>query len=101
MSRSRLEQETIIVFNEAEDVAEVYTHKKSWIKKLDKMCEEFSEFVKPKLKDDYSKTYYIDKKLISIRKPRVYSQEAKKKLKQLATNLNKKTSKNKKWVLMV
>ena len=95
MSRPRSERETIIWFNEAEDVAEVYTHKKSWIKKLDKMCEEFPEHVKPKLKDEYSKTYYIDKKLISIRQPRVYSQEAKKKLKQLATNLNKKHQKTK------
>lgn len=96
MSRSRLEQETIIVFNEAEEEAEVYTHKKSWIKKLDQMCKDFPSQVRKKLFDDYSKTYYVSKKLISIRIPRVYSQETKKKLKQLATNLNKKTSKNKK-----
>ena len=94
MSRSRLEQETIILFNEAEDIAEIYTHKKSWITKLDKMCEEFPEFVKPKLKDDYSKTYYIDKKLISIRQPKIYSQEAKRKLAKMASNLKKRTRKS-------
>ena len=88
MSRSRLEQETIILFNEAEDIAEIYTHKKSWITKLDKMCEEFPEFVKPKLKDDYSKTYYVPKKLISIRKPIVLTDCQKKERAKRIKNAN-------------
>jgi len=88
MSRSRLEQETIILFNEAEDVAEVYTHKKSWIKKLDQMCKEFPNQVWLKLFDDYSKTYYVSKKLISVRKPIVLTDKQKKERAKRIKNAN-------------
>lgn len=88
MSRSRLEQETIIIFNEAEDVAEIYTHKKSWIKKLGRMCKDFPSQVKIKLFDDYSKTYYVPKKLVNIRKPIVLTDKQKKERAKRIKNAN-------------
>jgi hypothetical protein len=52
---TNLERETIILFNEAEDTAEVYTHNKSMIKKLDAMCLSYSNDVYCKLFDENRK----------------------------------------------
>ena len=38
MQLSRLEQETIINFNEEEKTANIYTHNKSLISRLEKLC---------------------------------------------------------------
>lgn len=88
MSRSRLEQETIILFNEKDEIAEIYTYKKSWINKLDQMCKDYPSEVKIKLFDDYSKTYYVPKKLISIRKPIVLTDKQKKERAKRIKNAN-------------
>ena len=40
MLLSRLEQETVINFNEVENTARVYTHNKSLIRKLDRLAHE-------------------------------------------------------------
>jgi len=96
MSRSRSERETIILFNENDGIAEIYTHKKSWINKLDKMCKEFPRDVQVKLFDDYSKTYFISKNLISIRRPRVLTQKQRKEQSVRMAKLRKKQLENQK-----
>lgn len=86
---TNLERETIILFNEAEDTAEVYTHNKSMIKKLDAMCLSYSNDVYCKLFDENSKTYIIPKKLLSIRKPQELSLKRKEELANHARLLTK------------
>lgn len=88
MRVSRQEQETIITFNEAESTAEVYTHNRALIKKLDLLCGAYPYAFSVKLFDENSKTYIIPKNLISIRKPTKISDEVKEKRKRLMKNLN-------------
>ena len=66
---TRYEQETIILFNEEEKTAEVYTHNRKLIRTLDKLCEEFPDKFKEIMKDEKSKTYIVPKQNISVRKP--------------------------------
>lgn len=66
---TRYEQETIILFNEEENTAEVYTHNGKMIRTLDKFCKEFPDNFKEIMKDEKSKTYIVPKQNISVRKP--------------------------------
>lgn len=73
MSLSRSEQEVIINFNAAEEIAEVYTADPVWIRKLDKLVEQNPETFKFKRQETYqgkviAKCYTFPKKLVSIRK---------------------------------
>ncbi len=71
------EKETIILFNEAEDLAEIYTHNKGWQKHLDGKLG-----LKPTATNSHGgKTYEIDKRRIKPpRAPRKLTTEAKTKL---------------------
>lgn len=76
MKLSRLEKETLINFNEEEDLAEVYTcnsHMKTRLKEIAKEHPESCQFIR---KDEYGFVWYkIDKHLVSLRK--LWSSEAK------------------------
>jgi len=70
---TRYEQETIINFNEEENMASVYTYNSSLIKKLDKCCVNFPELYQLEKIDNYgtyvSKTYIVPKRMVSVRVP--------------------------------
>ena len=71
------EQETIINFNKAEDVAYIFTYEKTWQKHLEKKLG-----IEPTLDNGYGgKGYELPKKMIKPpRAPRKLSDSAKKKL---------------------
>lgn len=68
---TRLERETIITFNEAEPDAEIYTASKTMMRKLDKLMSQ-TDVIRMVKEDEVSKTYICPKKLIKVRKPRLY-----------------------------
>lgn len=65
---SRYERETIILFNEDEKEARVYTCSPALMRKMDELCKNNPEFRTEK-QDDISRTYVCPKRLVSIRKP--------------------------------
>lgn len=71
---SNIEKETIIIFNDSEKTASVYTCNKSLKNKLDRFCSEEKEFTIIR-EDEYSKTYLIPKKCVKIFKPRKLTEE--------------------------
>ena len=62
---SNIEKETIIIFNDSEKTASVYTCNKSLKNKLDRFCSEEKEFTIIR-EDEYSKTYLIPKNAILV-----------------------------------
>lgn len=60
------EKETIITFNDEEDIAQVYTCNKSWINALSKLSQKDSRVSRTE-KDEYSQTYVLPKKAIKVR----------------------------------
>lgn len=87
MKLSRIEQETIIVWNNAEDTATVYTCDTKLQRKLDNL----SPLVQMIKSDEYSKTYNLSKKLIQVRKPISRSDEFNKNLSTVGTRALKKS----------
>jgi hypothetical protein len=74
MALTNIERETIITFNAAEDTAEIYTADPVYIRKLDKLCEQFPDTYKfmeelsaKRCKE--SKTYSMPKRLVKFRSP--------------------------------
>lgn len=67
MNLSRQEQETIILFNEAEQEATVYTHNKALQKRLDGFCVTDPRYSLIKT-EGKAKTYKVPKKSIRVRK---------------------------------
>lgn len=74
MALTNIERETIITFNAAEDTAEIYTADPVYIRKLDKLCEQFPDTYKfmaelsvKRCKE--SKTYSMPKRLVKFRPP--------------------------------
>lgn len=70
---SNIEKETIIIFNDSEKTASVYTCNKSLKNKLDRFCSEEKEFTIIR-EDEYSKTYLIPKNVLRF-SSRVNSQK--------------------------
>lgn len=88
MKLSKIEKETIILFNEEESLGKVYTYNKKLINKLDKFCEDFPEsFSFMREYEDGGKEYIVSKRYISIRKP-VYRPD------MVKNNLNKGDNEN-------
>jgi len=79
MTLSKIEQETIILYNEEEKTATVNTCNKSLIKRLDGFCAKSALYSLIK-SDEYSKTYIIPKKYISIRFAPVITDEKRAKM---------------------
>jgi len=69
---SRYEQETIILYNEAEYTATVETCNDSMIRRLDRLCDLFKSFRRIRSDGVYVK-YEIPKNTVGIRAPRIMS----------------------------
>lgn len=65
MKRTKYEQETIILFNEAEAVADVYTHNQKLLRKLEGLEVKYPEQFK-KLEEH---KYIVPKNCVQIREP--------------------------------
>lgn len=67
---SLLEQETIILYNRAEQTAEVFTYEPALKRKLSTMAKEYEEVTVNSTDNGMGgATYILPKKLITIRKP--------------------------------
>lgn len=88
------EKETIILWNEAEKTAEVYTCSPSMMKRMDDLAENHEEIVRTK-ETEYSKTYVLPKKLIQVRTPVRLSEETRQKYRQRMLELRQKQLKEK------
>lgn len=79
MNLSLYEQESVISFNEAEKTANVYTHKKSLLRKLEKLAQDRPEECKL-VKFSHSgraADYIIPKAWVKITPPRIASEAQK------------------------
>ena len=65
MKLTQLEQETIILYNQAESTAEIYTHDPKLLNKLTKMAEKHPDTV---IQKD-GRRFVVLKKCVSIREP--------------------------------
>ncbi len=74
MKLSRYEQEVVINLNADEDEATVYTANLAWMRKMDKLHQEFPNVIRLKSWTEVSKTYVLPKNLIRIGKPRTLSE---------------------------
>lgn len=86
------EQETIIRWDRKYPEAIIYTHEPSLKRKLQEMEHQFPDMVKLEKADNESVEYIVPKELVSIRKPRILSDEQKEKMKQ---NISKARQKKK------
>lgn len=82
MKLTNYEKETIILFNDEEKEAEVYTCNKALMRKMDGLCKKQPENFKLVKKDSVSKTYTFPKNLVSIRAKRVLTEKQKQSLKK-------------------
>lgn len=83
MKLSRYEQEVVINFNADEKEATVYTANPAWVRKMDKLCNEFPEIIRLKSWTEISKTYVLPKNLVKIGKPRTLSEAQLRHLREL------------------
>lgn len=74
---SRIEQETIILFNEAETTAAIETHNGRLKRKLDRLAAERSDEVTAQDGNDGAKKYVVPKRWVTVSAPRVLSDEEK------------------------
>ena len=89
MTLTNQERETIIVFNEADDMATVDTCNRGWINKLDKLVASNPKIVEGRT-DEHSKRYLLPKSWIKVRAPREISEQERAVLRQRAIeNLGK------------
>ena len=80
---TKLEQETIILFNEEEKTASVYTHNAKLTEKLRRMAEKFPDQVYPERREHPGAvSYIVPKGCISVREP--YSEQRRKALSEWA-----------------
>lgn len=80
MALSLIEKETIILFNEKEQYADVYVHNVKLKRKLDELSKERPDEVRLVRSDSGSVTYAVPKSWISVKAPskRKMSDEARK-----------------------
>ena len=79
MKLSLYEQETIILYNQAEAAAEVYTHDPRLLEKLRRLAEKYPDQI---VKKD-RQTFTVPKRCVSVREP--YSDERRKAASERAT----------------
>lgn len=76
MHLTKVERETIILFNEAEDTASIYTYNAGLKKRLADFSEKYSAMCRlEKTNDEGGVTYVLDKSRLSIRFTAPYSEE--------------------------
>lgn len=68
---TKYERETVVVFNEAEADAELYTTSQVTIRRMDKLVEKYPQFSVVK-QDEVSKTYRFPKKYFKVRNPSAF-----------------------------
>ena len=83
MKLSRYEQEVVINPNADGDEVTVYTANPAWMRKMDKLCNEFPEIIRLKSWTEISKTYVLPKNLVKIGKPRTLSEAQLRHLREL------------------
>lgn len=96
MRLSKCEKETIIIFNEAEDTACVYTCNEKLSNKLATLAKNSKECVLTK-KDKLSVEYNLPKTWVKINKTRQYSDEARRAMSERAKENLIKKGKNEKY----
>ncbi|HIX13392.1 MAG TPA: hypothetical protein H9985_07275 [Candidatus Anaerofilum faecale] len=78
MSVSRLEQETIINFNEAESTATVYTHNGALVRKLEGLADQRPDEVKRgRVFPDGGREYTVPKRWVKVNASRILTEEQK------------------------
>ena len=77
--RSRLEQETIIVYNQEEATASCYTFDPKLIRKLDNLCSK-STIITVEKEGEGWREYNFPKKWVKVNFPRQVSEEMKQRL---------------------
>jgi len=76
MQLSRLEQETIITFNEAEPDANIFTHNSALIRRLEKLCRDRPDECSVAYNQgSHGASFEVPKKWIRINPSRVLSDE--------------------------
>ena len=90
MNLSRIEQETIINYNEAEATASVYTHKKSLQKKLSTLAEQRPNDCKllRTSHDGLAMEFEIPKRWVKVNASKILTDEQKEKLREQAKRLH-------------
>lgn len=83
MQLTKLEQETIILFNEEDSTAEVDTCNRALIKRLDDFSTKSAD-VTCVGEDEHGKRYVLPKKWVKVRMPKQYSEEQRLKMAELA-----------------
>ena len=84
------EQETTIIWDRANPEAIVYTYEPSLKRKLSELENIIPDKVKKIKEEDGSVEYCIPKELVTVRKPRILSDEARERLKENGSRLAKK-----------
>ena len=83
MRRSRLEQETIIYYNQAVDQASVYTFDQALIRRMEKLLDS-TPVVSVLRKGEGWAEYLVPKKWIKVQPPRSYAPEKREELRKRA-----------------
>ena len=74
MKLSRIEQETIINFNEAEGIASIYTHNAAWQERLLDLCRDHPSQARRTTDNGHGGlTFELPKKWLKVTPPRVLS----------------------------
>ena len=94
---SLYERETIIMYNDQERTANVFSASPRVIKKLDELVKEYPDTYKVIKETNDSKTYECPKKMVFFRKPVVLTEEqrrvAAERLKEFRENNSKRVTK--------
>ena len=78
MSISKLEQETIIGFNEAEATASVYTHNAALVRKLEALADSRPDEVqRARSFPDGGREYIVPKRWVKVNASRILAEEQK------------------------
>ena len=78
MSISRLEQETIINFNEAEPTATIYTHNGALTRKLEALADQRpTEAKRGRAFSDGGREYIVPKRWVKVNASRILTEEQK------------------------
>lgn len=91
MNITRLEQETIVNFNAAEDTASVYTADPVYMRKLDKLCEREPASYKLVKRDKDGKWYEMPKRLVRFATTRIMTDEQKEAAAERKPNIRRAT----------
>ena len=79
MKLTKYERETVIMFNDAEQEARIYTCSPAMLRKMDSMVKNCPG-IRVEKQDEVSKTYICPKRLVSVRKPPRLSEEQRQKM---------------------